>query len=232
MLRDIYKQYIRVSRGISKRSVRHYITGINSINSLLAQYGFPITDVFSVNTIEELDSIVSFLRTNDEFIKKDSVGHNMYSVALKHFYRFASEDDQFFSSSIQQIDIPIVAPDPAQFTTLSWKRNQIIKAQAIKGAHYLCENDNGHMTFTSKATGRPYMEGHHLIPVQFQKDFDTSIDVYANVVSLCPICHRLLHFGADNEKTYMAEKLFDTRSKRLINCGIDLSKREFLRLVI
>ena len=232
MLRDIYKQYIRVTRGISERSVGHYITGINSINTILTQNGFPITDVFSVNTIEELDSIVSFLRNNDEFIKKDSVGHNMYSVALKHFYRFACEDDQFFSNSIQQIDIPIEAPDPVLISSHTWKRNQIIKAQAIKGAHYLCENDNGHATFTSKVTGKPYMEGHHLIPVQFQNVFKSSIDVYANVVCLCPICHRLLHYGTGSEKSCVAEKLFDTRSKRLNNCGIDLSKREFLRLVV
>ena len=100
------------------------------------------------------------------------------------------------------------------------------------GAHHLCEHNNDHITFTAKSTGKEYMEGHHLIPLKYQNEFDCGIDVYANIVCLCPICHRLLHFGTDDEKTYAAEKLFDERKERLINSGIDISKREFLELVI
>ena len=232
MLRDIYKQYIKVSRGISDRSVGHYITGINSINAILAKYNFPITNVFSVKTVEELDEIKAFLNSNEEFITKDSVGHNMYSVAFRHFYRFACEDDLFFARSIQQMDIPVELPKAVRTTTLSWKRNQIIKNQAIVGAGYICENNHDHITFISKATGQPYMEGHHLIPIRFQPEFRTSIDVYANVVCLCPICHRLLHYGADREKQYTVESFFDSRNERLKKSGIDLSKRDFLRIVI
>ena len=232
MLREVYKQYIKVSRGISDRSVGHYITGINSINAILVKNGFPITDIFSVKTVEELDSICSFLDGNEEFIRKDSVGHNMYSVAFRHFYRFVCEDERFFSDNIRQMDIPVKLSETTLISTFSWKRNQIIKNQAIIGAGYLCENNHDHKTFTSKSTGRPYMEGHHLIPIRYQPEFKTSIDIYANVVCLCPICHRLLHFGADQERLYVAESFFETRSGRLINSGIDLSKRDFLRLVI
>ena len=232
MLRDVYKQYIKVSRGISDRSVGHYLTGIKSINAILVKYNFPITNVFSVKTVEELDEIKAFLNSNEEFITKDSVGHNMYSVAFKHFYRFACEDDQFFADSIRQMDIPVELPKTIRATTLSWKRNQIIKNQAIIGAGYICENNHDHISFTSKATGQPYMEGHHLIPIRFQSEFRTSIDVYANVVCLCPICHRLLHYGIDREKLYAAESIFETRNERLVKCGIDLSKRDFLRMVL
>lgn len=84
MLRDVYKQYIKVSRGISDRSVGHYLTGINSINAILVKHNFPITNVFSVKTVEELDAIKAFLNSNEEFIMKDSVGHSMYSVASGH----------------------------------------------------------------------------------------------------------------------------------------------------
>ena len=232
MLRELYKQYIRISRGLSDRTVGHYITGINTINAILAKYHYPITDVFSVSTFEELNSIKTFLENNDEFVTKDSVGHNMYSVAFNHFYRFACVEEQFFKKDIQQMDIPVQVPKTIQTRTSSWKRNQIIKCQVIIGADFTCENNGEHQTFISKATGKPYMEGHHLIPIRYQTEFKTSIDVYANVVCLCPNCHRLLHFGTDRDKTYAAEKLFDSRSERLIKSGIDLSKHDFVSLIV
>jgi 5-methylcytosine-specific restriction protein A len=88
------------------------------------------------------------------------------------------------------------------------------------------------MTFIARSTGQAYMEGHHLIPMKYQSQFDCGIDVYANVVCLCPTCHRLLHFGRDTERRHAVEQLFDLRSERLIHSGIDLSKKDFLELVL
>lgn len=231
MLRELYKQYIKISRGVSERSVGHYITGLNTINAILLKSNFPINDIFSVKSIEELNSIKEFLQRNEEFRSKDAIGHNMYSVAFKHFFRFANEDERFFSHSIQQMDIPIVTPKQTERATHLWERNQIIKSQALRAANYICEYDHSHLTFTAKATNKPYMEGHHLIPIKFQPEFKTSIDVYSNVVCLCPICHRLLHYGADREKIYAAEKIFDFRSERLSKSGIDITKTDFIRLI-
>ena len=41
MLRELYKQYIKISRGVSDRSVGHYITGLNTINAILLKSNFP-----------------------------------------------------------------------------------------------------------------------------------------------------------------------------------------------
>ena len=82
MLASLFKQYIKVTRGVKDRSVGHYITGINTINSLLQKYDFPIKNVFSVSSVSELDSVRAFLDNNSEFQQKDSIGHNMYSVAF------------------------------------------------------------------------------------------------------------------------------------------------------
>lgn len=232
MLLEYFKQYIKITRGVTDKSVGHYITGLNTINSLLAKYDYPIKNVFEVKSVEDLDGILLFLTNNEEFKKKDSVGHNMYSVAFKHFYRFASEDKEFFSNNIANMDILVAKPQKITTTSTAWKRNQILIAQAIDGAHHLCEHNREHLTFTAKSTGKTYMEGHHLIPLKYQSEFTCGIDVYANIVCLCPVCHRLLHFGTDSEKTYAAEKLFDERKERLIHSGIDISKKDFLELVI
>lgn len=232
MLLEYFKQYIKITRGVTDKSVGHYITGLNTINSLLAKYDYPIKNVFEVKSVEDLDGILLFLTNNEEFKKKDSVGHNMYSVAFKHFYRFSSEDKEFFSNNIANMDILVAKPQKITTTSTAWKRNQILIAQAIDGAHHLCEHNREHLTFTAKSTGKAYMEGHHLIPLKYQSEFTCGIDVYANIVCLCPVCHRLLHFGTDSEKTYAAEKLFDERKERLIHSGIDISKKDFLELVI
>ena len=232
MLIEYFKQYMKVTRGITDKSVGHYITGINSINTLLQKYAFPIKNVFQITSIHELDAVKAFLEGNAEFQQKDSTGHHMYSVAFKHFYRFACEDNSFFSNSISTMDIVIAKPKTVTTSSTQWCRNQIIITQVIEGAQYQCEHDPAHMTFIARSTGQAYMEGHHLIPMKYQSQFDCGIDVYANVVCLCPTCHRLLHFGRDPERRYAVEQLFDLRSERLIHSGIDLSKKDFLELVL
>ena len=232
MLIEYFKQYMKVTRGITDKSVGHYITGINSINTLLQKYDFPIKNVFQITSIHELDAVKAFLEGNAEFQQKDSTGHHMYSVAFKHFYRFACEDNSFFSNNISAMDIVIAKPKTVTTSSTQWRRNQIIITQVIEGAQYQCEHDPAHMTFIARSTGQAYMEGHHLIPMKYQSQFDCGIDVYANVVCLCPTCHRLLHFGRDTERRHAVEQLFDLRSERLIHSGIDLSKKDFLELVL
>lgn len=232
MLIDYFRQYMKVTRCITDKSVGHYITGINTINTLLQKYDFPVKNVFQLQSLAELDAVKTFLTDNPEFLQKDATGHHMYSVAFKHFYRFACEDNDFFGNSIASMDIVVAKPQAIITSSTQWKRNQIIITQALEGAGYLCEQDPTHMTFIARSTGRAYMEGHHLLPLKHQSQFDCSIDIYANVVCLCPICHRLLHFGQDSDRRYAAEKLFEKRSDRLIRSGIDLSKNDFLELVL
>ena len=232
MLIKYFKQYMKVTRGITDKSVSHYITGINSINALLEKYDFPIENVFAVASETELNAVKVFLETNEEFLEKDSIGHHMYSVAFKHFYRFACSDKEFFQKSITTMDIAIAKPQSITTTSTQWKRNQIVIAQVIEGANHCCEYNHDHHTFIARSSGKAYMEGHHLIPLKLQSKFDCGIDVYANVVCLCPTCHRLMHFGRDSERTYMAEAFYDSRSDRLAKSGIDLSKKDFLDLVI
>ena len=156
----------------------------------------------------------------------------MYSVAFKHFYRFVCEDNNFFSNNISAMAIVIAKPQTAGTCSTHWRRNQIIISQAIERAMHQCEHDPMHITFLARSTGQAYMEGHHLIPMKYQPQFYCTIDVYANVVCLCPTCHRLLHFGRDPEWCYAAEQLFDCRNTGLTNSGIDLSKKDFLELVL
>lgn len=49
-----------------------------------------------------------------------------------------------------------------------------------------CEINRIIKLLPAKSTGHPYMEGHHVVPLKYQNKFNNSLDVYANIICLCP----------------------------------------------
>lgn len=83
---------------------------------------------------------------------------------------------------------------------------------ALYNANWLCEADSTHLTFHTK-DNKPYMEKHHLIPMEFYFNYDITIDHYLNIFSLCPTCHRKIHLGQKSEKLQLIIFLFNKRIK-------------------
>lgn len=102
------------------------------------------------------------------------------------------------------------------------KRDSQTAADALENADYLCEYENKDRTFLRKS-GKPYTEPHHLIPISKYRDFDYSVDVMENIVSLCSHCHNLLHYGRFEDKIPLLTKLFNDRIAALRKCGLDLT---------
>jgi len=102
------------------------------------------------------------------------------------------------------------------------KRDPQRAADALAHADYLCEFDNADRTFLRK-NGKPYTEPHHLIPISKYRDFDYSVDVMENIVSLCSHCHNLLHYGRLEDKKPILKKLYDERIDALKVVGLDLT---------
>ncbi len=107
-----------------------------------------------------------------------------------------------------------------------WSRNPKYASESVGDADYLCEFDNQHKHFVSKFNGKNYVEAHHLIPMQYQEQFDCSLDIHANIVSICLVCHKKIHFGHFEDKKEVLEKLFNSRRERLIKGGINISLDE------
>jgi len=107
----------------------------------------------------------------------------------------------------------------------TWTRSPTIKSKSLIKANYLCENDEMHTTFISQKTQKPFMEAHHLIPMEYQDEFEVSIDVPENILSLCPNCHRAFHSSEYNQRESLVRKFFEKRSSDLesreITIGID-----------
>lgn len=103
-------------------------------------------------------------------------------------------------------------------------------ANALKRANYTCEVDDRHKTFTGKATGKHFVEGHHLIPLNKSDLFGYSLDIPANICSLCPLCHRAIHLATDDVKKEILLKLFDNeRRERLEKAGIIVSFDQLIK---
>lgn len=97
-------------------------------------------------------------------------------------------------------------------------RDKRRSSNALARAGFLCEYDNSHPLFLRKKMPINYTEPHHLIPLQFDELFENSLDVEANIVSLCSHCHNLIHYGADVEK--VIRKLWEAREDELRKAGL------------
>ncbi|MED0983028.1 HNH endonuclease [Bacillus paramycoides] len=109
-----------------------------------------------------------------------------------------------------------------------WPRDPKKAKQAIKQAEFKCEIDDTHETFVSEASRENFMEAHHLIPLKMQHEFEYSLDVAANIISICPNCHRSIHYGRAKDKKKVLELLFEKRRDSLKKCGIEVSIEELL----
>lgn len=97
------------------------------------------------------------------------------------------------------------------------------KANAIRKANFLCEISNSHPLFKSRTTNQNYVEGHHLIPLKQEDNFSFSLDIEANIVALCPHCHKLLHHGKKEDIRPLLNLLFQKRKQALADKGIQLT---------
>lgn len=97
-------------------------------------------------------------------------------------------------------------------------RDKGTACKALARARYLCEYDSRHELFLRKRQPVNYTEPHHLIPLKYDILFDKSLDVQANIVSLCSHCHNLIHYGAEAE--LVIRKLWEDRRQELKDAGL------------
>jgi 5-methylcytosine-specific restriction enzyme A len=109
---------------------------------------------------------------------------------------------------------------PTQTSSLvsRWSRDRNVALQAMVQKNHKCELYPGFPTFNSKSSGLPFLEAHHLVPMNVQSEFtDINLDTLDNVCILNPLVHRKLHHAKFED---IAEDL-----KRLISNRLDFLKR-------
>lgn len=232
-LKEYYTQYLKKIRGNSSSTVTHYLSALEVISSYLAQKQRIKKTIYEITDLNNLQIIKEDLYQDPVFVDKDERGHRMYSAGLNNYYRFAcGENFVLINDRIPLMDIAVPRNEQTSHIIETLNRSSIIKNQTIESAGYSCEINDQHQTFIAAATKHPYMEGHHAIPLKMQSKFNNSLDVYANIICLCPICHRLLHYGLCDEKTKILKEIYFSRSDRLYHSGLKISQSEFIDLAI
>ncbi len=145
---------------------------------------------------------------------------------------YEEDEKDFVDFMLVEQDKEPVAPNkskmPQEMRTINSTGTRVPKrdisraVNALRLAGHKCEYDSTDMTFHRK-NGLPYMEPHHLIPLSKYMDFEFSVDVEANIVSLCSHHHNLLHYGSLEEKRPVLRKLYQDRIPYLTEMGLFLT---------
>ena len=110
----------------------------------------------------------------------------------------------------------------------TYPRDRQTAINALVHARYLCEIDNAHITFIRRNSDKPYTEPHHLVPLAFYDEFDVSLDIEENIVSLCSNCHNQIHYGKD--AGVLLKKLYNERKDVLKKAGINITFNRLLSM--
>jgi hypothetical protein len=136
---------------------------------------------------------------------------------------YAKESEEIHSSQISEeiiTDLPKPIPNQETKDQFLFKRDARKAAIAKRVAEYKCEFNPKHFTFKSSNERHSYVEAHHLIPMSMQIKFYYSLDIEANLVALCPLCHSQVHRAIKEEKYIILKTLYEKRKERLKKCNI------------
>lgn len=136
-------------------------------------------------------------------------------------------DDEEEDAAYQQAIDNKAAKLPVGFKGVRYPRDPAIALNALKKAKFTCEAapaGQQHETFDSAASGKPYVEAHHLMPLSKQGDFAGNLDVTENIVALCPTCHRRLHHSKPHQRIDTLLALYKIRQTGLSGKGIKVDE--------
>lgn len=195
-----------------------------------------------------LNKLNKFLNSN--LIKESKVDKKgFYRASLKTYERYLSfltnenEEKLDFEMDFQSnlfrddqlsVEKPIAQkhkekPKIKQVNNLLSYVRDPYQAYLIKEkSEWLCDYDSTHITFINKSNNKQYVEAHHLIPMSYQGEYEYSIDILSNLVSLCPNCHKKIHYGQSEVKKELISDLYDKKKEEYKNHDIDISLGKLL----
>ncbi|MGE7751595.1 MrcB family domain-containing protein [Lysinibacillus fusiformis] len=178
---------------------------------------------------------------DDEILKEDllemlKVYENLFLInrnkavddVIDYYLQLEEVEDVQFQQDIEVVEPSITPRIPQEKRGKKnksgkvYSRDASVAKEAIVKAEYKCEVDPTHETFISEITGQNFVEAHHLVPISKESEFDYSLDVPGNIVSLCPNCHRKIHHSKFNEKKKVLNSLYILKESELKTYGIHL----------
>lgn len=191
----------------------------------------------AVKQLERLTVLDGFQRYNKDENHFPSAAFGCYRSYVTHLHTLeddipeidAKQHDTVYEQSINYdilIESPTKKPKKLQESAGSrYPRNKNEYSAAKARTHYTCEMDDNHTTFLVEGSLKPYIEGHHLIPMAAQDYFEYTIDFADNIVTLCPTCHRKIHYATADVKAEMLKTLFNQRAALYPKYGISVNTK-------
>lgn len=185
-------------------------------------YMFRKQRVYSGNYDNLDNKILEFI---DKYMQNDMEDDLSFQRSVEK--SFEASTDTIINASLTPVK------EEVRETTNLVRRDPRLTKSALKKANYKCEIDQNHLTFID-LKGNSFMEGHHLIPVTLNnsndiwKRFSRNIDCLENIVSLCPNCHRKIHFSNPSERKEMIVNLFNLRKDKLSEVEIKITLDQLL----
>lgn len=216
ILRSLSEQFIT---GKIDLNAQHDLSKGYELANICAVY-YDLKDAHTdQKLLNDLNNLIGIYRE-----LKGLVGTNILDIQS-----IASEED--YQKEVQNVspvnlkDGPIEKSETQSSSTQTkrQKRSAGIAKNALISSKYECFFDASHQTFTSSAANQPYVEAHHIIPMQQQDHYKYSLDVPENIIALCPNCHSKIHLAIFSEKEPMLEQLFNVRTAGLKIRGLDLT---------
>lgn len=173
--------------------------------------------------------VMSFILENRNIFEPILI--NVYNVEESEDVEDTEKEENYDISTITvEINPDVDRPEPRidDTTILGKKQLKSIFAMRKKIAReksgYRCELEayKGCRYFTSKTTKHNYVEVHHFVPREFRNNFENSVDVLANYITLCPHCHRMIHLATDRERVDIIRFIYSQRKERLKRCGLNV----------
>ena len=172
--------------------------------------------------LEHAKYLLSKIRETQKFHKTKAFIHVLLTETIESDLDYDNEELNEINSSINDFEnekfFESKKPENIELTISNTtgiprpKRNNNKAKNALKKANLKYE----------------YTEPHHLIPLSKYKDFKYSLDITANIISLCSHCHNLLHYGRLEDKMIILEKLYNERKDSLSKKGISISFEQLL----
>ncbi len=154
-----------------------------------------------------LTDLISYLNEGDEILlTNDSTDIYIFNLSKLNLLPqdtssleevvLTSIDEETLESIVNQAD---ETPSTEEKIITVYPRNSAVRVSVKKRAMYLCEFPSCTYTPFIKSDGEQFVEVHHIIPLS-----EGGRDKKENMASLCPICHRKLHY-AENKETLIEE---------------------------
>src|SRR5699024_4838879 len=199
-----------------------------------------VTHLESVETVEQIERLTN-LPGFPEFNRQPP--RFFYSATFSAFKKYIKsiaeesveeqhdeEVNNYLQRKIIKIDEnklvkePTIKKSKQKFkNTLSYPRSELEMMKAKINSDWTCEISLSHNTFINEQLNKPFVEGHHLIPMFAQDQFKYTIDFADNIVTLCPNCHRKIHYGLQEDKHEMLQLLYEKRKDKYPQYKIEIT---------